>query len=186
MMDGYTDDASLYYACHEFQMLSLWFLEPLQFIVILESPDVDSGWISKNLTYANWIHWKAKLQPRIGQVRMPRSKIETSNNMVETLQMLGIKLAFDSSNADFHNMADYSGDTSLFISDFNHKTSVEINEKGVIAGAASTVEMGSADSIPIYPPFFIELNRPFYFLIVDHETDAILFLGYISDPTPSE
>ncbi|PKC51000.1 hypothetical protein RhiirA1_484788, partial [Rhizophagus irregularis] len=53
---------------------------------------------------------------------------------------------------------------------------------GTEAAAVTSVEMETAAMQPMYDPFHMEVNRPFYIFIVDEKTDVILFMGSITNP----
>lgn len=62
------------------------------------------------------------------------------------------------------------------------KTFIDVNEEGTEAAAVTSVEMETAAMQPMYDPFHMEVNRPFYLFIVDEKTDVILFMGSIKNP----
>ncbi len=62
-------------------------------------------------------------------LKLPKFKIEYENNLVDTMEKLGMIDAFDPKNANFSRiMQDY---IQFFISSINHKTTFEVNENGV-------------------------------------------------------
>ena len=97
-------------------------------------------------------------------------------------------LAFVRFQADFSgiNGREPPAEDSLFISAVVHKAVVEANEEGTEAAAATASLMeGSAELWPYEPPPVpvFRADHPFLFAIRDWETNAILFLGRITDPT---
>jgi serpin B len=69
----------------------------------------------------------------------------------------------------------------LFIDFVDLKAVIEINEKGTGAAAATVVGI-SYTSVPIVKPSFI-VDRPFFFVIRDDRSGAVLFMGKVVDPT---
>ncbi len=69
----------------------------------------------------------------------------------------------------------------LFISKVKHKTFVEVNEEGTEAAAATSVEIG-VTSIGS-SGFVMRVDRPFIFVIYEHQSQSILFMGKIIEPT---
>ncbi|MGF7186825.1 serine protease inhibitor [Desulfitispora alkaliphila] len=69
----------------------------------------------------------------------------------------------------------------LFISEVKHKSFIEVDEKGTEAAAATSVEVGK-ESVAI-ESFNMKVDRPFFFLIHDEDTNEILFSGTVVDPT---
>lgn len=116
---------------------------------------------------------------RSGRVDLPKMKIEYSVNLNEDLNGLGMGIAFDPIRADFSRMAPEP--PNLYISKVEHKTTLDINEQGASAAAATKVEMMAGAAQP-ENPFHIALNRPFILSIVDRDTGTILFVGTIVNP----
>ena len=85
--------------------------------------------------------------------------------------------AFDTGMADFSGM---DGRKDLYITGVYHQAFVDVNEKGTEAAAATGVVVGLT-SMPMEPAV-VEVNRPFIFLIYDHETETILFMGRVMNP----
>uniref|UniRef100_A0A914PE39 Serpin domain-containing protein n=1 Tax=Panagrolaimus davidi TaxID=227884 RepID=A0A914PE39_9BILA len=67
-------------------------------------------------------------------VKLPRFKIESSLNVVETLENLGITDIFSDEKSDLSGI---TGSKDLSISDIKHKAFIETNEKGTDAAAAT-------------------------------------------------
>ncbi len=106
-------------------------------------------------------------------MRLPRFGFKTHVDLDETLQAMGLVTAYGS-GADFSGM---TGAPGPFISTVQHEAFVEVDEAGTEAGALSGV------GIAISHGPTIEFNRPFFFVIRDRITSAILFLGRVTDPT---
>jgi len=111
------------------------------------------------------------------QLTMPKFTFESSFRLRDVLVDLGMSDAF-SGAADFGGM---TGNRDLFISDVYHKAFVAVDEEGTEAAAATAVvmELTAAPAQPVR----VTVDRPFVFLIRDIETDAILFLGHVVDPS---
>ena len=80
---------------------------------------------------------------------------------------------------DAFGSADFSGisDSGLYIYKAMHKAFVDVNEEGTEAAAATGIAMFESGPIPF------TVNQPFVFLIQDNDTNQILFLGRVMDPT---
>ena len=107
---------------------------------------------------------------------VPRFKYEWGLELVDTLEAMGMKDAFNAA-ADFSGI---DGTRALVISEVIHKAFVSVNEAGTEAAAATAVifSFGAAPSNPIE----LTLDHPFIFLIRDIETGAILFVGRVLNP----
>lgn len=75
------------------------------------------------------------------------------------------------------NLADMA-DGTLLVSSVMHKSSMEINEEGAEAAAATTVVISRA-SIPVF-----HLSQPFFFTLVNDMTQVPIFMGVINNPNP--
>ena len=72
----------------------------------------------------------------------------------------------------------------MLISDVLHKAFIEVNEEGTEAAAATAVVMnlkaidGDGNSRIVF-----DADRPFIFTILHSETNTILFMGKMDDPS---
>lgn len=103
---------------------------------------------------------------------MPKFSFNRHVEMKELLVDLGMRSAF-ASDADFSGMVEGGG---LYLDTIQHEAFIEVDETGTEAHAAT----GGAMAVSHGPG--IEFNRPFFFLIRDRITGAILFLGRVTDP----
>jgi serine protease inhibitor len=117
-------------------------------------------------------------------LRVPKFKIESSLSLVDALKRMEIKKAFNMIEANFSNMVDIEKAENVFIDEIIHKTFIEIDEQGTEA-AAATVIMEEPVSIPELKrrPEILEFNKPFLFIIEEVETETILFIGHLVDPS---
>lgn len=61
-----------------------------------------------------------------------------------------------------------------------HKAVIEVDELGTTAAAATTVGI-----TPYSLPRIFAVNRPFFFFIYHEDTNCMLFMGRVIDPTQS-
>ncbi len=106
---------------------------------------------------------------------MPKFTYESQFRLKEALAAMGMPAAF--TGADFSGM---DGTRDLFIGDVIHKAYVSVDEAGTEAAAATAVVMPTAAPAP---PKEVTVDRPFVFMIRDIETEAILFLGHVLNPS---
>ncbi len=116
-----------------------------------------------------------------GTVRFPRFEDDGEFDLSPPFEELGMIDAFDSSLADFTGMYDATQAPNLYITDIFHKSFVSVDEEGTEAAAATAVVMG-IESAPMLA-FEVTFDRPFYYVIYDHPTDTILFMGRMVDPS---
>lgn len=111
-------------------------------------------------------------------VHLPRFQVTKDFQLNQPLQALGMKSAFR--GADFSGM--HTGGEQLDISAVIHKAFVDVNEEGTEAAAASGVVVGVTSVAPPPTPKYFKADHPFLFLIRDHTTGSILFLGRLETP----
>ena len=110
-----------------------------------------------------------------GDLAMPRFEFETDLELAEVLSDLGMPVAFGG-GADFGGMVADGG--GVAIDEVYHQAFVSVDEEGTEAAAATAVVM--EESAPA-ESFELAFDRPFVFCIRDRPTDAVLFLGRVTD-----
>jgi len=106
----------------------------------------------------------------------PKFEFDSALSLSDPLRALGMADPFDPNAADFSGI---DGREDLFISDVLHKAFVSVDEKGTEAAAATAVVIG-ATGIP-GSPVTLTVDRPFFFVIRDVPTGAILFVGRVTE-----
>ncbi|CAN8215505.1 unnamed protein product [Coccothraustes coccothraustes] len=118
--------------------------------------------------------WSDHLFQRFMSLYFPKFSISGRYEISNTLKKMGIVDVFT-------NQADLSGITGtpdLKVSKVVHKASLDVDEKGTEAAAATAVEI-----MPLSSPPTIEFSHPFLMLIFDRDTNSTLFIGKIVNPT---
>ncbi|MBI5706626.1 MAG: serpin family protein [Armatimonadetes bacterium] len=134
--------------------------------------------LSKELNPKNWAAWTASLKPQQGTVMIPRFKMDYQAVLNDPLTTLGMGQAF-TDKADFSGMREPN---DLYIKQVLHKTTIEVNEEGSEAAAATKVEVGITSAPAPTKEFMFLADRPFFYAIVDKTTGVILFMGVYGDP----
>jgi len=109
-------------------------------------------------------------------LNFPKFEFETEISLADILAEMGMPSAFRDT-ADFSGM---TGANDLFISDVFHKAFISVDEEGTEAAAATAVVM-KLTAAP-ESPLRLNVDRPFTFLIRDHQTNSILFMGRVVEP----
>ena len=114
--------------------------------------------------------------------RLPRFSTETLHeNLVGTLQEMGIIRAFEEGHFDFQGMVYPTivrgEDIFLWIDDIIQKTFIEVDEDGTEAAAATVVTVGAEVTSVPPPPIPFYCDRPFIYFIRNDVTGDILFMG---------
>nr|XP_055052611.1 serpin peptidase inhibitor, clade F (alpha-2 antiplasmin, pigment epithelium derived factor), member 2b [Misgurnus anguillicaudatus] len=105
------------------------------------------------------------------QVKLPKFKLEFNQDLQEAMARMGLGNLFSEPKLG------RISDGPLFVSSVQHMSSVEINEEGAEAAAATSVVISRSN-----PSFAV--NQPFFFAIMDDLSQTPLFLGVISNPNP--
>ncbi len=105
---------------------------------------------------------------------LPRFRLEYGRTLNDDLTALGMGIAFDDAAADFSRIADIRPNR-LFLTRVEQKTTVEVNEEGTEAAAATGVGVGATSAPPS-----MTVDRPFVFAIRERLSGAIVFLGVMN------
>lgn len=129
------------------------------------------------LSGIDWQQW-AELTDDLSDTRLhleiPKFELEYEVEEFKKVMMdLGIVDAFGS--ADFSRIT--GGPNDLYISESKHKTFISVDEKGTEAAAVTS------GAIPSSAPPTIRFNRPFFYVIREVESNTILFMGTMIDPS---
>ncbi len=143
------------------------------FVALLPNEGTDIQTYLASLTGSRLLSLIHAASERQVTVKMPKIKTETSLQLAEALQAMGLTDAFTGA-ADFSRMAD----AAQHIDQVIHKTYLSIDEEGTEAAAATAVIM-TRSARPMQT-LSLTLDRPYLMAIVDNETDCLLFLGVIN------
>ena len=113
---------------------------------------------------------------REGTLALPRFKLEYSVKLNDSLQALGMKRAFH--DADFSAMSR----EPLELSEVKQKSYIVVNEEGTEAAAVTVGMMRATAILRPLKPFEMIVDRPFFFVIEDSQTQSILFMGTVYEP----
>ncbi|WVZ71668.1 hypothetical protein U9M48_020229 [Paspalum notatum var. saurae] len=113
----------------------------------------------------------------VGRFMVPKFKFTFEFEASKDMRDLGVTRAFR--GGDFSGMV--AGGDGLFISGVYHKATIEVDELGTVAAAATAVVVQlCARARP--PPVDFVADRPFLFAIVEERSGVVLFLGHVVDP----
>jgi len=118
--------------------------------------------------------WQTKVE-----VSIPKFKLDTvveDGKLIEVMDKMGVKDLFTSRA----NLSDFSSAGPLPVSKAIHKAFVEVSEEGTEAAAASAL-LSFRVARPVGPSKF-NCNHPFLFMVYDHDTNNILFMGAFKNP----
>ncbi|MDE5422784.1 serpin family protein [Ancylomarina sp. DW003] len=132
--------------------------------------------IIDELNDSNWKYWMDSFSVLGLNVHLPKFKFGYKEELNSILTDLGMGNAF--SNAA--NLSGISKDVQLQISKVIHQSFIEVNEKGTEAAAATVVEI--VNTSVGGEPRTIHINKPFFFVIKEKQTNSIVFMGDVKNP----
>ncbi|KAG8146275.1 hypothetical protein E2320_012636 [Naja naja] len=117
--------------------------------------------------------WQKDMTNRTREVLVPRFKLEKSYDLIENLKAMGIVELFTP-------RGNYSGisEEKITINKFNHQGTITVNEEGTEAASVTTVGF-----MPLSAQIRFIIDHPFLFLIYEHRTNCLLFMGRVSNPS---
>ncbi|NXD94433.1 A1AT2 antiproteinase, partial [Chaetorhynchus papuensis] len=122
--------------------------------------------------------WLRSLKKRKIYLDLPKFSVSSSYDVKTLFKKMGVTEVF-SDQADLSGMAK---NLLLKVSKAIHKATVDVRENGTEASAVTMIEI-SPLSLPFPPPPHITFRRPFLMMVIDKNTDGLLFLGKIANPT---
>jgi len=165
-----------------FQALELPYGSNQLSMVILLPSQVDGlGQLEGQLTPSFLSNVLSQMVAQQVEIFLPRFTLESTFDLTNTLAAMGMPDAFTRGVADFSGI---DGNTDLFVTFVRHKAWGQVNEAGTQAAAATVVGGGRGYSGGPPPPVF-RADHPFLFLIRDTQTWSVLFLGRLTNPSPS-
>ncbi|SHF07644.1 serpin B [Fodinibius roseus] len=180
MMRMEEQERMLYRQGENYEAVNLYYGDA-GFAMTLVLPDEEVGlesWV-QDLNREQWRELTGGFNRVTLMMDLPR--FETAyeiEDFKEVLQDMGITAAFEPAKSDFSGINPEHDD--LHISDTRHKTFIRVNEEGTEAAAATSVEIGLV-SMPASVQ--ISFDRPFFYVIREVESETILFMGTMTDPS---
>ncbi|XP_055087132.1 protein Z-dependent protease inhibitor [Periophthalmus magnuspinnatus] len=158
------------------KVLKLPYDHGVSMLILLPNKGVDYTAIDDEINAHRFQGWLRSMREIKVEVHLPKFKMEESYELHNLLPDMGISTLF----MNTANLTNLQKDKALKVSEVLHKAMIDVDETGTTAAAATTVGI-----IPYsLPPSFIA-NRPFFFFIYHEDTNALLFMGRLIDPTKS-
>ncbi|XP_066044825.1 alpha-1-antitrypsin-like [Chamaea fasciata] len=125
--------------------------------------------------------WLKSLEEREIYLDLPKFSVSSSYDLKSLFKKMGVTEVF-SDQADLSGLAK---NLPVKVSKAIHKATVDVRENGTEASAMTMIEI-SVMSMPFPAPPHITFHRPFLMMIIDKNTDGVLFLGKIVNPAAKE
>ncbi|XP_026162085.1 protein Z-dependent protease inhibitor [Mastacembelus armatus] len=156
------------------KVLKLPYQEGVSMLILLPNKGIDYTVIDDEITAEKFLSWVKKLQKTKLEVNLPKFKLAQSYSLHNLLPDMGMASIF--SNAA--NFTRLSKEKAIKVSEVLHKAMIEVDEIGTTAAAATT-----SGITPFSLPKTFIINRPFFFFIYHEDTNCLLFMGRVIDPT---
>jgi len=171
-----------YYADDQVQIVDLPYGDGTFSMTILLPKNSESlNPLIMNLDKNQWEYYINRLTTSPVMLEMPKFKLEYKLIMNGILSQMGMAIAFDPFHADFSRI---NSQLPLHISSVLHKTFVQVDEEGTEAAAVTVVTVGTTSVGP--HGIYMRIDQPFVFVLREHQSGTLLFMGKILQPQWSE
>lgn len=148
----------------------------LSMLILLPRAQNGLSELEEQLSVSNLKSWMDALETMETRLFLPKFTSTSQLSLVSALKALGMNDVF-SAGANFSGM---DGTRNLYLSEVVHQAFVSVDEEGTEAAAATAAIMGLR-AMPRVVEF--RADHPFLFLIQEHASGAVLFMGRMSDPS---
>jgi serpin B len=164
-----------YYAGNGFQLVRLGYRGG-RFAMYVVLPAKNTGLAMESVLPRAFATALTRASTQRVDLHLPKIHLGYGTNLVSPLTDLGLGVAFSDG-------ADFSGISAepLKIASVIHKTTLDVDEAGTIATAATAVVMEATARYDPNPPIVVKVDHPFFCIIRDDQSGAVLFLGAIGN-----
>ncbi|XP_069788729.1 heparin cofactor 2 isoform X2 [Narcine bancroftii] len=157
----------------ECDILQLPYVGNISMLVVVPRRFSGMKTIEMQLTSEVVMSWLNNMSNRTFKVMLPRFNLVKQYDLVQYFQTLGLLLPFQQT-ADFTGI---STRQNLGINLFKHQGSITVNEEGTTAASVTTVGF-----MPLSSQNEFAVKKPFLFLIYEHRTQCLLYMGRVTNP----
>uniref|UniRef100_UPI00398F48BD heparin cofactor 2 n=1 Tax=Pristiophorus japonicus TaxID=55135 RepID=UPI00398F48BD len=154
-------------------VLQLPYVGNISMLIVMPRKFTGMRAVEKHLMSEVVVKWLKSMTNRTRKVVLPRFNLVKHYDLVPYLKTLGLTLPFQG-GADFTGI---STQDNLSINLFKHQGSITVNEEGTTAASMTTVGF-----MPLSSQNEFTVNRPFLFLIYEHRTECLLYMGRVINP----
>ena len=140
--------------------------------VVLPNADQSISDVLASLSADQLAHLSRNMDECVVDLKLPRFTTELNLGLNEIIGKLGAPTMFGG-QADFSNF----GDGPLYVSKMLQKAKIEVSEEGTKAAAVTTAMVAMTALRPEPRHVEFHANRPFFYMITESSTGAILFMG---------
>jgi serine protease inhibitor len=167
--------------------------------VVLPDSGVDATSLVGNLERTGWPVPDPRTESKEVHVRLPRLHIAQATDLRPPFTDLDMGILFDSARADFGGLVvprpnqpppcpplssgvHLDACTRYRISDASQHVYLDVNERGTVAAAVTTIAFEVVPTAVAPPPIQFIVDHPFLFALRDERTGTLLFVGFIASP----
>lgn len=175
----YIENPFNYFSNTDFQLLEMPYGSgKYSMLIFLPDEGKTTSDVISLLTSDHINEWISKMTEQKKKVFLPKFEFKFDKSLVDQLNALGMTDAFEDGKADLSGISD---DAKLVISEVMHKTYIKVDERGTEAAAVTGITVGVTSVGPDLNTF--RVDHPFVFAIREKDTNAILFIGKVMDPS---
>ena len=167
-----------YYSADNFSALKLPYKDNNMYMLVLIPDEYDGlDEFENDLNVDKIEEIKENLEEELLDLSFPKFENEFDYNLNEDIQEYGLDFIYNQDESNFSNM--YSNDDEescpAWVGNILQDTFISVDESGTEAAGATVIEVpvdeGGVERTSV------TVNRPFTYLIMDGQTDSILFMG---------
>lgn len=119
------------------------------------------------------------------ELAIPRFDYEYEiEDLIKVLRKLGINDVFNPSKADLSKAFNLNNTGNLYVDTAIHKTKIELGENGTKAAAVTYFGIKNTAVLPDDERVIdITFNKPFVYIIRDKNTNEVIFIGSVFEPS---
>jgi serpin B len=183
------DQHFLYFENDLFQAVKLPFGTDQKYSMLVLLPkNLDINDLMGKFDIINWQNWIDSHKARGGTLYLPEFEIGYGESMSDTLKIIGMVLPSDALNADFSGLSEDGISKLFYIDNVIHKTYVNVDNEGLENPPATPTptpeprtKRNKITPAPEDLPFIMDVNKPFFFSVINNETQANLLVGIVRD-----
>lgn len=150
----------------------------LSMLVVLPDGAAGLGGVTDGLSAGAVPAWLGDMEEQDMRVTIPKFTVETRYDLERTMGAMGVTDAFDPNAANLAGIGFHEDGGFLYVSSAAHAARISVDETGTEAAAVTAITVERVSK----PPSFVA-DRPFMFLVYDGESETVLFMGSVADPS---
>ncbi|XP_078080800.1 heparin cofactor 2-like [Mustelus asterias] len=158
---------------HQCDVISLPYSANASMLLVVPYRTFGLKHIERELSWEMVDNWLKDMTNRTREVYIPKFTLHGKYDLIETFEDLGVTDLF-------HNEADLSGiceQRNLYVSSAKQHVALKVDEEGSEVAAISL-----SGFMPLSSQAKFMADRPFLFLIFEHHTQSLLFMGRVMNP----